>query len=99
MSEIDIQRQDSAQGGRYLVSRAEGDEVAELSWHNIGPRMIAADHTYTPPAMRGTGVAAAMVERLISDARAQGTKILPLCSYVRAQFDRHPDWADLRLQG
>ena len=37
-----------------------------------------------------------VVEALIEDARSEGFKIIPTCSYVAAQFDRHPEWADLR---
>ena len=32
----------------------------------------------------------------IAAARAEGFKIVPLCSYVEAQFRRHPEWEDLR---
>jgi hypothetical protein len=45
--------------------------------------------------MRGTGAAKALVERLISDARAEGFKIVPLCPYVKSQYDRHPEWSDV----
>ena len=46
--------------------------------------------------MRGMGVAKALVERLIADARSEGFKIFALCPYVKAQFDRHPEWADVK---
>jgi predicted GNAT family acetyltransferase len=39
-------------------------------------------------------VAQLLVEALIADAREQGFRIVPQCSYVAAQFRRHPDWAD-----
>ena len=45
--------------------------------------------------MRGGGVAQLLVEALVADAREQGFRIVPQCSYVAAQFRRHPEWADL----
>ncbi len=39
-----------------------------------------------------------MMERSIADARAEGTRIRPECSYAVAQFKRHPDWSDLLAQ-
>ena len=49
-----------------------------------------------PPAFEGRGIAAKLVNAAINDARSQGFKIVPVCSYVAAQFRRHPEWADLR---
>ena len=72
---------------------------AELTWRAGDPGIIVADHTSAPVSMRGTGVALALVQRLIADARERNLLIVPACSYVRAQFDRHPDWADLRADG
>ena len=36
------------------------------------------------------------VDALVSDARAQGFRIVPQCWYVEKKFDENPDWADLR---
>ena len=46
--------------------------------------------------LEGRGIAAKLVNHAIADAREQGFKITPVCSYVVAQFRRHPEWADLR---
>jgi uncharacterized protein len=45
---------------------------------------------------KARGIAAALVEKLVADAREHGFKIAPQCSYVEAKFRRNPDWADLR---
>ena len=37
-----------------------------------------------------------LVEALVADAREQGFKIVPACSYVAAKFDENPGWSDLR---
>jgi len=57
--------------------------------------VMTIDHTGVPPALEGRGIAAALVQRAVADARAEKFKIAPLCSYVAAQFHRHKDWADL----
>jgi uncharacterized protein len=95
MSEIRITREMTETKGRY-VARAEGNsEEAELTLSRASPTLVIADHTSSPDSMRGTGVARALVERLIADARAEGFKIIPLCPFVRAQVQRHPEWADV----
>ena len=41
------------------------------------------------------GVAMALVEHMIGDARASGFKIVPICPYALAQFRKHPEWSDV----
>ena len=43
----------------------------------------------------GIDADAALVDRLIADARAEGLRIIPLCPYVRARYVKHPDWQDV----
>lgn len=99
MSEpLQIVRTDETTHGAYRVEMEDADRPATLTWRALGPLRIA-DHTFVPPAMRGRGVAQQLVEALVADARAQGFKIVPQCSYVDAQFRRHPEWSDLLAHG
>jgi hypothetical protein len=88
-----VEHESDAGGGRYVI-RVDGSE-AEMTYSKVGGDKIAIGHTYVPPALRGKGLAEALVKRGIDDARAHGTKILPYCSYVRTEFQRHPEWHDL----
>ena len=76
------------------------DVIGRLTWvgRNAadGGAIRVADHTLVPEAIGGRGIAGKLVEALIADARAQGFRILPACSYVAAAFARHPEWAPLR---
>ena len=94
---INVIHEDYTSSGRYVVTLTGHEGEAEMTWRSGGPGVIIADHTYAPPAMRGTGAADAMMRRLIEDARNKGLRIVPACSYVRAQFQRHPEWADLQI--
>lgn len=80
--------------GRYVIRLADGSE-AEMTWRWAGPNVVSIDHTFTPPALRGGGMAMRMMLRAIADARAKGLKIIPACAYVEAEFRRHKDWADV----
>lgn len=90
-----VRREDGATRGRYVISLAPGYE-AEMTFHKAADGTITIDHTGVPPAYEGRGIAAKLVFKAIADAREQGFKIVPICSYVVAQFRRHPEWADLR---
>ncbi|WP_232897173.1 GNAT family N-acetyltransferase [Pontibaca salina] len=79
-------------GGRYALRR-DGAE-AELTYQIASPDLILADHTGVPDAMRHTGAGAALVKRMVEDARAGGYHIRPTCPFVEAMRNRHPDWAD-----
>jgi predicted GNAT family acetyltransferase len=90
-----IEREDNGVSGRYVIHLAGADE-AEMVYRRQGADTLIVDHTGTPPAYRGQGIAQLLVDRLIADARAEQFRIVPLCSYVAAQFRRHPEWAHLR---
>ena len=91
---ITVTRTDETSHGGYRAELPGAGRPAELTWQAMGPLRIA-DHTFVPPEMRGQGVAQVLVEALVADAREQGFRIVPQCSYVAAQFRRHPEWADL----
>jgi predicted GNAT family acetyltransferase len=90
-----VEHETGSNGGRYVIRLPDGKE-AEMTYASHGAGVIVADHTYVPPAFRGKGLAEMLVNRAMLEARRTGTKIVPLCSYVAAQFRRHPEWADLR---
>ncbi len=94
---IRIEFSDEGSKGRY-VARVDGSTaIGELTISRLGTGTVIADHTRVDDALRGMGVGQALVERLIADAREQDVCIVPLCPFVKAQFERHPEWAD-RLQ-
>lgn len=81
--------------GEYRATVPGSDAVGRLTWQARGGARIA-DHTIVPPEIGGRGVAAALVDALVADARSEGFTIVPQCSYVEAQFRRHPEWSELR---
>jgi predicted GNAT family acetyltransferase len=56
-------------------------------------------HTEVPPALRGHGIAAALVGAALDYATANELRVNPLCSYVRAYMRRHPETQTLLASG
>lgn len=93
---IEITHHAVGDGGEYRAAVPGSDAVSRLTWKPRGENVRVADHTLVPRELEGRGIAAALVEALVADARAQGFRIVPQCSYVEAKFRRNPDWAELR---
>ena len=94
MSEVTITRHGNDQSGEYRAHLGSETAIGRLTWvQRKGARV--AEHTLVPAEIGGRGVAARLVEALVADARANGFKIVPQCTYVAAQFGRHPEWASL----
>ncbi len=94
MSELSIVKESRGNGGRY-ATKLDGIE-AELTFSWVSDSVMNAGYTGVPAAIGGRGVARQLVDFMIKDARRSGFKIIPSCSYIEAQFRRHPEWADLR---
>lgn len=99
MDENEVIRLDQGQAGEYQIRVAGTPTPARLTWvarQGAGGEVRVAEHTLVPRELEGRGIAGQLVRALIADAREQGFRIEPQCSYVAAQFARYPDWADLR---
>jgi predicted GNAT family acetyltransferase len=95
MSTPTITREDGPSEGWY-VARIDGiDAEAQLAYRRTGPRLIVAVHTEVPEAFRGRGVGRLLATRMVEEARKQGVKIIAQCSFVKAERQKHPDWADV----
>ena len=92
MSGPEIRLEVDGAKGRYVLLQ-DGHE-AELTYSKLGEHQVIADHTEVPEGLSGTGAGLRLVERLVTDARTQGFRIVPLCPFVNAMRRRHPDWAD-----
>lgn len=47
-------------------------------------------HVEAPPNLRGTGAAGRLMQGIADRAKAEGLKLVPVCSYAAAWLKRHP---------
>jgi predicted GNAT family acetyltransferase len=60
--------------------------------------VVVMDHTRVPPAARGQGIAAALVETALRWARDEGFAVVPQCSYVATWLRDNPDAVDVEVR-
>jgi len=94
IASLPVEREEDETGkGRYLVRGPAGTN-AEMSYRLTGSDQIIIDHTEVPDAFRGTGTGLRLLKAVMADTEREGRKIIPLCPFVAAQFERHPEWSD-----
>ena len=79
-----------------IVADSSKDLTAERVRDRFGwVRLLHTDEPLTVPALRGRGIAAALVHAALAHARERGLKVRPDCSYAEAYMQRHPETLDL----
>jgi len=73
----------------------EADGVLVFMNYRRDGNVISLDHTETPVAARGRGLASQLAAGVLEAVRAQGLKIVPRCPFVRAYVEHHPQYRDL----
>ncbi|MDP3737643.1 MAG: GNAT family N-acetyltransferase [Hyphomonadaceae bacterium] len=96
MADITVRREETKTGRRY-VAGVDGFE-SELTFTRAtrkGQKLMIANHTGVPSALSGKGVGLALLGQAVEDARAEGFRIVPNCSFVRVMLQRHKEWQDV----
>lgn len=77
----------NAAESRYELVLDGSLAVAAYLTRTDGARVLT--HTYVPEALRGRGVAERLARAALADARAEGRKVVPECSYMARFIQRH----------
>ena len=84
--------QDNRDASRFELQ--VGDLMAWADYHRRDGRLVIP-HVEAEMALRGTGASGRLMEQVALAARAEGAKIVPLCSYAAAWLRRHPAFEDV----
>jgi predicted GNAT family acetyltransferase len=87
---VDVRHNTAA--SRFEAEADGGLARADYRLHDGVMRLV---HTEVPRASEGRGIAGQVVRAALDYARANGLRVMPACSYVRAYMRRHPDTQDL----
>ncbi|HKC21259.1 MAG TPA: GNAT family N-acetyltransferase [Gaiellaceae bacterium] len=84
---------DNPEQSRFeLIDGAE--LVGEILYRRYPDRIVLV-HTEVSPALEGQGLASRLVAGALDDIGAEGLRVVPVCPFVRAYLQRHPEYAEL----
>ena len=77
------------QGSRFVLD-VNGNEVYVLYAEDKG--VIDLYSTFTPPKLRGQGLAEKVVLAAFKYAKEKNLNVIPSCWYVRKFIEKHPEF-------
>jgi predicted GNAT family acetyltransferase len=73
------------------------DGHTALAAYRLKPGVITFTHTEVPKELGGRGIGSQLAKGALNQARERGLKVVPLCPFIKAYIEKHPDYADLVL--
>ncbi|RYY62860.1 MAG: N-acetyltransferase [Chitinophagaceae bacterium] len=73
----------------------DGKVVAEMVYTSPSPDKMVIEHTEVDDSLQGKKVGYQLVHRGVEYAREHGMKIVPMCSFARAVFNKTSDFNDV----
>ena len=93
---MNIQQYDDNKKGEFFLE-SEGKKLASMTDSYAGPDKIIIDHTEVDDTLKGQGVGYKLVEPSVKFARNKNIKIMPLCPFANAVFNKKSDYNDIRF--
>jgi predicted GNAT family acetyltransferase len=82
-------------GKGVFLATEDGQRAGEMTYSRMNAHAVIVDHTGVSAAFEGRSLGKQLVEHGVQWARANGQKIMPLCPFARALFERTPEYHDV----
>ena len=89
-SEVEIR--DLPEGSRYVLT-VDGERAGYVAY-DLADGVMTVVHTVVRPAFSGRGLAGRLAAHVLTDVRARGLRLRPVCPYMAAYVERHPTEAE-----
>ena len=90
---VGAQVANNADAGRYEVS-LDG-EPAGFAEYRLRDGRVIFTHTEVDSAFEGHGLGSSLARGALDDVRNRGLQAVPLCPFIAAYIERHPEYQDL----
>ena len=92
----DIQYMPSVDGSG-IDAIVHGQVIGQVTYVRIGMDKLIIDYTGVSTPYRGQNIGLTLVRRVAELARTQHRRVITICPFARAMFNRFPEFDDVRL--
>lgn len=72
--------------------------IAKIEYKRSGKGEISLTHTEVPAGLEGQGIGSQLVEKVLKDIDRKNLRLIPLCPFVAAYIEKHPEWKRLVMK-
>ncbi|MCV0441119.1 MAG: N-acetyltransferase [Hydrogenophaga sp.] len=89
-----VEHQESDSKGAFYIQQG-GQRLAEMTYSRTSPSLIIIDHTEVDASLKGQGAGRQLLDALVAWTRETHTKVIALCPFAKAQFDKDASIRDV----
>ena len=89
-----IELLENPSGGEFVIQE-NGNRVGEMAYTNAGKDKIIIAHTFVEDKFRGENIGKDLVLAGVEFARERNIKVIPLCPFAKAEFEKRAEYADV----
>lgn len=90
---------------QYFISQEQdrfeavlnGQKVGEITFVRVGIDKLIIDYTGVHPDFRNRNIGLSLVRNVAHLARHQKRRVITMCPFARAMFNRYSEFDDIRL--
>lgn len=91
---MEIKQNNSESKGEF-IAMIDGQQAGKMTYSWAGDQKFIIDHTEIDPTYKGQGVGREMVYKAVEYARGNHLKIVPLCPFAKATFEKNKEIQDV----
>ncbi|RYD81097.1 MAG: N-acetyltransferase [Sphingobacteriales bacterium] len=91
---MEILHTDDGKKGSFYITLNDHRE-GEMTYVWAGETRFIIDHTEVSEKLKGKNAGKQLLQQAVNFAREKKVKIMPLCPFAKAMFDKIPEHADV----
>ncbi|MDN3202553.1 GNAT family N-acetyltransferase [Algoriphagus sediminis] len=91
---MEIKHQSDGRRGSFYIGSSDAKK-AEMVYVMAGPSKMIIEHTEVSDDLRGEGLGMKLLEALVEEVREREIRVLPLCPFAKASFQKREDLQDV----